>query len=399
MKILLAHNFYQQPGGEDAVFSMESTFLQKQGHQVFQYIIRNDALDTMNPLQTSMKALWNQQTYREVCQLIDAEAPDILHVHNTWPLLSPSIYHAANVKHLPVVQTLHNYRLFCPSSTHFYREEQICEDCLGKPFALPGIKYACYRGSRPQTFVLASSFALHRWIKTWQKRVDAYIALTDFARQKYIQGGLPIDRIYIKPNVVYSAPEGQRDQKGEYALFVGRLSKEKGVLNLLDAWRSIPNIPLKIIGDGPLFSAVQRRITEYPLENIEILGWQERDAVLKKMKQALFLIFPSEWYEGFPMTIAEAFACGVPVLASNLGAMAEILENGRTGLHFTPGDERDLAEKAKWIWQHPEEMRRMGVNARKEYEQKYTAEKNYKQLMYIYQQAIRNSKNKNENNK
>ncbi|MGQ9873581.1 glycosyltransferase family 4 protein [Leptodesmis sp.] len=210
--------------------------------------------------------------------------------------------------------------------------------------------------------------------------MDVYIALTEFARQKFIEGGLPAEKIAIKPNFTYPDP-GPGDRSGNYVLFVGRISREKGVRTLVQAWQKLRGVPLKVVGDGPLMGEMQRARSE----GLEILGWRSHDEVLALIKSARFLVFPSEWYEGFPLTIAEAFACGVPVIASRLGAMAEIVEDGRTGLLFNLGDAEDLAAKVEWAWANPDTMREMGREARQKYEQKYTAERNYQMLMEIYE--------------
>ena len=384
MKILLAHNCYQHPGGEDAVLAMETAILREQGHQVLAYIENNVDIEKMNSFQVVGKAHWNRTAYHKMRQMIKKDTPDIVHVHNTWPLLSPAIYAAANAEGVPVVQTLHNYRLFCPSSTHFYRGGGVCEACLRKMIPYPGIWHACYRESRAQTLVLASVLSLHHWMKSWANRVDLFIALTEFARQKYIQGGLPDEKIIVKPNAVFPDPGKRNSTDGVYALFVGRVAREKGILTLLEAWRQMPNIPLKMVGDGPLLADAQAFVASYSLLQVEILGRRPHEDVVQLMKRARFLIFPSEWYEGFPMTIVEAFACGIPVLASRLGAMAEIIEDGHSGRLFEPGNAADLAAVAKWAWAHPQKLQEMGIIARHEYETKYNAEKNYQRLMEIY---------------
>jgi len=249
--------------------------------------------------------------------------------------------------------------------------------------------HACWRGSRAGTAVVVAMLTIHRLLKTWQEQVDRYIALTEFARQKFIEGGLPAEKIVVKPNFVH--PDlGMGRHEGDYALFVGRLSPEKGIQTLLRAWRHLKGVPLKIAGDGPLRAKLEGFVKNEGLEGVEILGRRPREDVFRLMREARVLVFPSEWYEGFPMTIAEAFACGLPVIASRLGAATEIVEDGRTGLLFEPGNPEDLAAKVKWAWQHPKEMEEMGREARQEYEQKYTAERNYEMLMDIYKRARQN---------
>jgi len=230
----------------------------------------------------------------------------------------------------------------------------------------------------------------HNILRTWENQVDVYIALTEFARKKFVQGGLPEEKIVVKPNFVHPDP-GNGEHKGNFALFVGRLSAEKGIRTMLSAWRLLKSVPLKIVGDGPLMSEVKAQIERERLA-IDVPGRLPREEVFSLMRQASFLVFPAECYENFPMTIAEAFACGLAVLASRLGAMAELVEDGQIGLLFEPGNPEDLAARVAWAWAHPEEMRRMGKAARQEFEEKYTAEKNYQMLMQIYEQAKVNAK-------
>jgi glycosyltransferase involved in cell wall biosynthesis len=225
--------------------------------------------------------------------------------------------------------------------------------------------------------------AFHRMRKTWQDRVAAYISLTNFSRSKFIEGGIPAAKIFVKPNFVYPDP-GTGDSTGNFALFVGRLSPEKGVRTLLRTWLRTPDIPLQIIGGGTLNDEIRTQIMEAGLQRVELRGPLPHDQVLAIMKKACFLLFPSECYENFSLSVLEAFACNLPVIASRLGTMAEIIEDRRTGLLFTPGDSEDLAAKVEWGWTHREEMADMGAEARLEYERKFTANRNYQMLMGIY---------------
>lgn len=385
--ILLVHNHYQQPGGEDSVLTAEVSLLANHGHRVSRYTVHNDAVRAMPALRLALHTIWSAESYRTLRTLIRSERPDLIHVHNTLPLLSPSVYYAARAEGLPVVQTLHNYRLLCPNAL-FFRQGRVCEDCLGKTPPWPGVRHACYRQSRAATATVAAMLTVHRLLRTWQRMVDVYIALTEFARQKFIQGGLPAEKIVVKPNFVHPDP-GPREGLGDYALYVGRLSSEKGIQTLLTAWKSLGSgYPLKIVGSGPLHASGSLR-GQSP--HIDWLGQQPRETVLQLMKGARILIFPSLVYENFPMSIAEAFAVGLPVIASCLGAMAELVEHGRTGLLFRPGDPEDLADKVAWAWSHPHALAEMGRAARHEYETKYSAECNYKQLIEIYNLAAKHS--------
>jgi glycosyltransferase involved in cell wall biosynthesis len=228
---------------------------------------------------------------------------------------------------------------------------------------------------------------VHRWQQTWQQHVDIYIALTEFVRNKFVEAGLPAEKIVVKPNFVQAPPRAGGGAK-RYALFAGRISPEKGVRTLLRGWQRVNSVDLKIVGDGPLLDEVRRFVQTEKLASVETLAQRPHREVVDLMTGARFLVVPSEWYETFGLVIIEAFACGVPVIASRLGAMAEIVEGERTGLLFNPGDPEDLANKVHWAVAHPDAMARMGETARRVYEQKYTPEKNYEMLQAIYERAI-----------
>lgn len=390
MRALIAHNTYQHHGGEDSVVEAEAALLHQAGHDVSFYRRNNDEIIAMSPGAVAVGTLWSDRTRREISALAARFLLDTLHAHNTFPLISPSLYWAAAHAGVPVIQTLHNFRLLCPNAL-LLRDGRVCEACLGNvPWR--GVLHGCYRNSRLQSTALASMLVVHRLLGTWRNKVTRYIALTEFARRKFIEGGLPADRIVVKPNfcqVQYSAQE-TREAKRQGALFVGRLSAEKGVASMLRAWEGLP-VSLRIVGDGPIQEDVVSAANAY----IVPVGRLDSGSVAKEMLNASFLVFPSEWYEGFPMTLVEAFSCGLPVIASRLGSMAEIVEDGVTGLHFTPGDSEDLAAKVRSLRDNPGLCRQMGYNARKEYEAKYTPERNYQLLMNIYQDAIDEQKDRN----
>ncbi|MCI0722607.1 MAG: glycosyltransferase family 4 protein [Acidobacteria bacterium] len=383
---LIVHNRYQQRGGEDEVFRAEVELLRAGGHRVVEYVRSNEEIASngfVSRARLAAGTIWARDSYRELHELIAREKPDVAHFHNTLPLISPAAYYACHDAGVPVVQTLHNYRLFCPAAT-FFRRAHVCEECVEHSL-LRGVGYGCYRGSRAATAAVATMLKVHRVLGTWRGKVDVYIALSEFARQKFMESGLPGEKIVIKPNFVHPDP-GLREGAGEYALFVGRLSEEKGLRTLLTAWKRLgTRIPLRIVGDGPLRTEVEGAGTD--LDSVHTLGRLPREQTIMAMKGARFLVFPSECFENFPVVIAEAFACGVPLIASRLGAMVEIVADGRTGLHFTPGDADDLAAEVEWAWSHSREMGAMGRNARLEYESKYTADRNYEQLLAIYQKA------------
>ena len=385
MNILSVHNSYQTPGGEDQVFAQEADLLRAHGHNVLLYHTSNEKLKGKNPLVLLGNTVWNKQAHGDLSDLMQREKPDVVHVHNTFPLISPAVYYAANQTGIPVVQTLHNFRMLCPAATLF-RDGHVCEDCLGKRLPWPGVVHACYRGSRLATAAGAAMIGAHNHMQTWSKAVTAYIALTRFSRDKFIQAGFPAEKILIKPNYLPADP-GIGKGTGKYALFVGRLAPEKGIATLLEAWRSIGNeLPLHIAGDGPLAPEVEKATGNMP--GVTWLKWLPRTEILERMKDASVLILPSTWYEGFPMIIPEAFAVGLPVIASNLGSMSTIIDHQRTGLHFEPRNAANLVEAVRWFHAHPTETARMRKQARSEYEMKYTAERNYVQMMNIYELVL-----------
>ena len=388
MKVLVVHNYYQQPGGEDATCEQECQLLERAGHQVVFYRRTNKEIEGLagwRRVRLSADTIWNERSRREFLALLGRERPNVVHVHNTFVVISPSIFSACREADVPVVQTVQNYRLFCPAAT-FFRDGRICEECLEHGL-WRGVRHACYHDSRSATAVVALMIAINRRRGTWPGKVDRIIAVTNFSRQKMIEAGLPEDQVVVKPNFVYPDP-GEGSGPRDYALFVGRLAPEKRVNVLLTAWSKLREpIPLLIAGGGPEREALEAQARRDGLSKVRFLGQVPRVETVAAIQAARFLVFPSEWYEGFPVTICEAFACGTPVICSRLGAMQEVVDDGRTGLHFTPGDATELAEKVTWAWNHPVEARAMGRAARLEFEAKYTAESNYPLLMEIYEGA------------
>ncbi len=392
MKILLVHNSYQQPGGEDVVFEQEHKMLERGGHTILTYRRSNwevAGYSGLRRLELLGRAVWARDARQDFTRLLNEEKPDLVHVHNTFVMISPSIYSACQQAGVPVVQTLHNYRLFCPAAT-FFRDGHVCEDCVQHGL-LQSVKHSCYRHSRTATGAMALVLTVHRQQKTWTRNINCYIALSQFSRGRFVTSGLPAEKIFVKPNFVHPDPGPPVCDQGDYALFVGRLSPEKRVSTVLAAWERLHNrVPLVVIGGGPERTELEKHAFNLGLSSVSFCGQVSREQTIAAMHHARFLVFSSEWYENFPVTIAESFACGVPVLCSGLGAMQEIVEHECTGLHFTPGDPGDLAEKADWAWNHPDRMNEMGKAARQDYEAKYTAEKNYPQLIEIYHRAIEN---------
>ena len=383
MRVLVLHNYYQQRGGEDMVVEAEVDLLRQHGSEVGTLFRHNDELKNVSGISAALNTFWSGNSGQQLQEKIEAFKPDVIHVHNTFPLLSPSVFWTAERLRVPIVQTLHNFRLLCPQAT-FLRNGQICEDCLGtSPWR--GVSRRCYRGSLPASAVLAGMTTLHRSIGTFRKRVTRYIALNDFCRDKFIQGGLPAERISVKPNFV-DLPVSSASEARRGGVYVGRLSPEKGVEVM---WKALTTMSsgegLKVIGGGPMADLLEGA------SNIRMLGQLPFGAVAQELSRASYLVLPSICYESFPRTLVEAYACGLPVIASRLGALAGLIDHQRTGLLFEPGNPAALAEAIRWAEANPEEMRRMGENARAEYLDYYSPENNVRQLLAIYARAINES--------
>lgn len=378
-KILIVHNEYQHRGGEDSVVEAESQLLREHEQLVMVYRRKNSEIIGKTPLEIASDTLWSRRTTEDLTAIFADFKPDVVHAHNTLPLVSPSLYWVANRANVPVVQTLHNFRLVCPQAL-LLRDGRICEECIGKvPWR--AIQHKCYRGSTAQSAAVAIMVQAHRWAGTWSKKISLYIALNEFCRQKFIDGGIPSHKIRVKPNFI-DMPGRPFESDRQGFLFVGRLSEEKGVKVLIEtAPHLAPGLRIRVAGSGPSESEVQN------LPHLILLGALNQTDVYREMSSASALILPSIWYENFPRTIVEAYALGLPVIASRLGAMASLIRDRETGLLFEPGDPKDLAAKVNWATQNPDLMREMGRRARLEYETNLTAETNILQLLAIYDEA------------
>ena len=381
MRVLLVHNFYQRPGGEDQVFLAESRLLRAAGHEVLHHTVHNDEVAERGLVQLARDTVWNSAAADKLHGIVRDAGVEVVHFHNTFPLISPAAYGAVRSAGAAVVQTLHNYRLLCPGALLF-RDGRVCEKCVGSRAPVAAVVHGCYRNSRAASGVTAAMLAVHHAAGTWRREVDVYVALTEFGRDKFVRSGLPAERIVVKPHFLPDDP-GPGAHEGGHALFVGRLSAEKGVETLLRAWSAAP-VPLRVIGTGPL----DPLLAAAPA-GVEWLGQQERPRVLDEMKEAAFLVFPSECYETFGLVAIEAFAAGLPVIAARIGGMHELVRDGETGLLFTPGDAADLAAKVRWAASNPAAMRAMGAAARREYERRYTAETGLGLLTDVYAAALR----------
>ncbi len=381
LRILVAHSAYQYRGGEDSVVESEIDLLRSHGHEVETYFRNNDDVKSMSLASVAVQTLWSSKAANDLTELINSFHPDVIHVHNTLPLISPSIYWAAGRAGVPVVQTLHNFRLMCLGALYL-REGKICEDCVGHlPWS--GIVHKCYRGSVTASAVLAGMLTFHRILGTYRNKISRYIALNDFCRNKFIDGGLPPELIAVKPNFVDTLAPLDMPRNG--ILFVGRLSVEKGIESLSNAAKLLPDMILRVAGDGPQTCLLDE------VTGVVMLGPISTDRVRAEMNSAIALVLPSICYENFPRTIVEAYAAKLPVIASRTGSLTELVLEGETGLLFEPGNAQDMAEKLAWALSHPEKMAVMGINARSKYEAEFTADKNYAALINIYEDAIQDN--------
>jgi glycosyltransferase involved in cell wall biosynthesis len=384
MRILIAHNYTQQRGGADEAAEQEAALLRQHGHEVAFYTRHNDEVKQFSSLRKGLlffEPTWSPKTYREASQTIQTFQPDVLHCHSFFPLISPAIYDAAAKQDIPVVQTLHEYRLLCPIGWLF-RDNQVCEECIDHSY-LRGIWHGCYQDSRAKTASVALMLQIHRMRQTWTKKVHALVTPTKFAQQKIISGGFSHKKVWVHSNFLSQDP-GFADHSRSYALYAGRLSPEKGLVPLLQAWKHLPHVPLKIIGNGPLQGWMEDYIAKHQLNQIELLGFRPLSVVLEHLKQALVLLLPSICYETFGRTIMEAYATGTPVIASRLGAMAELVVEGKTGFLAKPNDAEDLAKTVDLAIADRDRLQHLGRQARKLYEQSFTPEIAYRQLMEIY---------------
>ena len=388
-KVLIVHNYYQIPGGEDTVVENEKELLLDNGHQVVLYTRHNNEIKSrgiLGKLMLPLDSIFSIKTYKEVKEIIKKEKIDIVHVHNTLPLVSPSVYYAAINNKVPVVQSVHNFRMLCPGAT-FTKENKICEDCVDKGL-ICAVKNKCYRGSLVQSIVSVATLVFHRLIGTYRK-VSGYIALTEFNKNK-LKTLISEEKIYVKPNFINKNKDTLiRGSYKDYFLFLGRIDELKGINLLIETWRGIDDSKLKVVGTGPLEENIKEYIDRNSINNVELLGFKKKEDVMKLIKNAKALIVPSQWYEGFPMTIVESLSLGIPIIAGDIGNMATIIKNGYNGLLFKYDDKNELKEKILEIDSDIMLLEHLRNGALETYNKKYNEDINYKLLKSIYDECSR----------
>jgi glycosyltransferase involved in cell wall biosynthesis len=391
MRLLVVHNFYgsEAPSGENMVYQAEKALLKSRGHSVEEFTRHSDEIRSKGfrgQLRGALATPWSRRSARELRNHVERMRPDVVHVHNTFPLISPSIFHAIGHRAARVL-TLHNYRIFCAAAIPM-RHGRVCTECLDSRSVLPSLRYGCYRDSRAATVPLAAGVALHRRLGTWSNHVEAFISLTEFQRELLSWSGLPTAKIRVKPNFYPGRPTVIPWQEREPSVvFAGRLTAEKGVSTLIRAWKlwGEEALQLELVGDGELRPDLEQMAAGLP---IRFLGQVSGSEAQTRIARARLLVVPSECFEGFPMVIQEAFAFGTPVAVARIGPLPSIVKHGSTGLVFDSANPESLLHEVQTAWKSNGLLERLAQAARVEFEAKYTEDANYRMLMAIYEDAI-----------
>src|ERR1700722_15377706 len=382
MRILLAHNRYQQRGGEDLVFEQEASLLSGSGHEVSTFLVSNDQIEGVrSKLETALNVLDNRQVVEEFADQVSSFRPEIVHFHNFFPRLTPGAVRHVIARKIPALQTLHNFRHVCANGM-FLRRGSVCQSCLNRPMRLPALIHRCYRNSSLATFAVTRVGRRFRQLFDSHPSHLTLVALTAFAREQMIADGYSPGRIFIKPNSVTDSGCGSQTRERR-VLFVGRLSVEKGVDFLIELARSIDAI-FEIIGDGP----EMQRLRAVAPNNVIFRVWLDHHDVIERIKSAAVIAIPSRWFEGFPMTVLEAFSAGTPVVASRIGSLAEIVEDGISGLIRDVGHHQSWRESVQLLLDDTRLATTLGQGARRAFEKKYTNQHNLRRLTEIYALAV-----------
>ena len=388
MRIVLAHNFYKVSGGEDTVFANEASMLKANGHEVILFSKNNEGINSFwVKFITFFSCIFSVKTYREFSDFLDKNQPDVVHVHNYFPLISPSIFYCCFFKNVPVVHTLHNFRAICPTAILAFKGRINERSVRGSAFWT--VIDRVYKNSYFGSFSLYAMVSFHKKFRTWQRCVTRFICLTEFSKQKYIEAGWPSEKLSVKPNFVnYPGTPKHSGKKG--AIYVGRLSEEKGIQILLDAWNNI-SYPLTVVGDGPLKEAILKQSNP----NVHYVGFKNSSEVIQLLESAAFIVMPSTCYEGLPMVLIEAFSVGTPAIVSNIGGMKEVVQDKYSGLHFNVAESEDLFRQVNKLIADPQLLVTLSEGAKQSYFNNYDEKSNYCTLMNIYQLAINECKRLN----
>ena len=384
MRFLAVFNRHLIAGGEDQSHALEMRLLRERGHVVDEYLVDNRKIEDLGLLRTGLRTIWSQEGYRDVRERLRAHRYAAVLVQNTFPLISPSVFHACRAEGVPVLYFIRNYRLFCLNG-YFFRDGQVCEDCYRRVIPLAGIQHRCYRGSLAGSLTTAAMTVFHRAIGTWKRCVSGFVALNPLMREKMVAAGMEAERIFVRPNFIHPDPGCGTAERGG-AMFAGRLSPEKGVDWLVRTWiEEKIEIPLRIYGSGPLESTLGEQAAASPY--VSLRGRLSSEEILAVLGQSQVLIMPSLWYEGMPRIILEAMAKGTPVAAAKLGGMQDLVHEGENGFLFVPGDAQALKAQVQRLFADVTLWQRLSLGARQSYEEAFTAERAYQSLMSILEQV------------
>ncbi|WP_037330029.1 glycosyltransferase family 4 protein [Anaerovibrio lipolyticus] len=384
-KVLIVHNLYQLAGGEDTVAENEGNLLKEHGHEVFYYTRNNKEIQHMNFFKKVLSVLWtifSLKTYKEIKKIIKDNQIDVVHVHNTVPLISCSAYYAAKSQKCVLIQSIHNMRMLCPSGM-MIKENKVCDDCVKQGLQC-AVKNRCYKDSTLYSLVLAASIGIHRKIGSYDK-VDGYFVTTEFNRE-LLEKVVNPKKIFLKPYYSDSKTRTPINKKRDYFIYISRLEYLKGIQVALKAFQSMPEKKLLVLGVGPDEEKSHNFVKKHNIKNIEFLGFKNKEEMLELLYNAKALIFPTQWYEGFPMTIVESLAVGTPIIGSNIGNVGTIIKDGENGLRFQYDDPIDLIKKIQYLDDHPDFARELELGAQKYFIANHTPESLYKLTMQIYNQ-------------
>lgn len=384
MKILFIHDFYQRFGGEDAVAESEMQLLEEHGEEVIRYTRHNDEIrdyGLRQKLTLPLEVLHSRRTHRDLTDIVEKVRPDVAYVHNFFPLISPSVYTALHSLKVPCVQVVHDFRMMCTNGV-FFTHGHVCERCKRGNY-LHAVRNRCYRDSYLASAVASAAIGFHRLAGVFDK-VNGYVCLTEFSRQNLLEMGIPSERLFVKPNFIDSSQVRPSPGEGTYALFLGRLSREKGLWTLIQAFEKLPHLPLKIVGTGELENELRTYVREKNLRHIELVGFKTGQEKWDLLRGCRLVVIPSEWYETFCLVVLEAYAAGKAVLASRMGGLPYVVEEGKTGHLFEAKNVDDLADQACNMMQRNNELRQMGECGRHLVETRYSPQQNYRRIIEIF---------------
>jgi len=402
----MAHKFFHPAGGPETVLFQSMRVLNSLGHEVIPFSMKhprnlktpysryfvsevdynNHNGDILKKLKTAVNLIYSVEAEKKMEVLINDTRPQLAHLHNIYHQISPSILRALKRHSIPVVMTLHDFKLACPSYT-FLRNGTPCEICEGRHF-YKAVIHRCVKNSYLSSLLCATEMYLHKMLQTYSKGVDVFIVLSQFSKEKMIRYGLPEEKIEVLPNCIDVDQYHPHKMVGDYVLFLGKLSEKNGIFTLVQAMKHIPEVKLKVAGEGEMGPLLKEYVAREGLKNAEFLGFMAEEKLKKLMQECYFTVFPSLCYHNCPMSVLESLASGKPVLASNLGSVPEFVEDGVDGFLFEPGDPTDLAEKIKYLFRKPLLVKKMGIAGRLKIESRFLSETYYPRLLKIYQRLL-----------